>query len=130
MDITIAPASLKVEPATIRAYAELTRDFNPIHLDRAFAESTSMGGVIAHGTLSMCLLWQALRRTFGERIFGDQVDLDIRFLKPVREGETLIAGGQSIQGSRDCFEVWVRGDDGTIRVSGNLRLPALKGGET
>src|SRR5512140_3275116 len=86
-------ATLHIQPAVIRAYAELTGDFNPIHLDPVFAASTPMGGVIAHGTLSICLLWQAVVRTFGAAAF-EAPELDIRFLKPVRAGETLTAGGE------------------------------------
>ncbi len=111
-------ATLKVDAATIRAYAELTDDFNPIHLDPEFAATTPLGGVIAHGTLSVCLLWQALFRSFGERAF-DGLDLDIRFIKPVRIGETLLAGGAP--GSDGHYDVWVRADDGSDRVVGTLR---------
>jgi 3-hydroxybutyryl-CoA dehydratase len=110
-------ATLKVDAATIRAYAELTDDFNPIHLDPEFAAATPLGGVIAHGTLSVCLLLQALFRSFGERAF-DGLDLDIRFIKPVRIGETLLAGGEP--GGDGHYNVWVRANDGSDRVVGTL----------
>lgn len=122
MDTDIKPVSLRVEPSTIRAYAELTDDFNPIHLDPVFAATTPMGGVIAHGTMSVCLLWQAVFQTFGERAFEASVDLDIRFVKPVREGETLTAGGRSRADADGLYDVWVRGNDGEDRVAGTLRL--------
>jgi 3-hydroxybutyryl-CoA dehydratase len=122
--------SLQVDMAVIRAYAELTQDFNPIHLDREMAEATPMGGVIAHGTLSICLLWQSVFASLGERALGEGVDLDVRFLKPVREGETLCAGGRSFAGDPDRFEVWVRGDDDSDRVAGTLQLPALQSAST
>ena len=117
-------ATLKVDAATIRAYAELTDDFNPIHLDPEFAATTPLGGVIAHGTLSVCLLWQALFRSFGEQVF-DGLDLDIRFVKPVRIGETLLAGGEPT-GTDGSYGVWVRGDDGSDRVVGTLRPAASR----
>jgi acyl dehydratase len=122
---SLQPAMLKVEPETIRAYAELTDDFNPIHLDPVFAAGTPMGGVIAHGTLSICLLWQSLFRTFGAGAFA-ALDLDIRFVKPVRTGETLTAGGQARPGEPECYEVWVRSDDGADRVVGTVRLAAAR----
>lgn len=120
-------ATLKVDAATIRAYAELTDDFNPIHLDADFAARTPLGGVIAHGTLSLCLLWQALWRSFGDRAF-DGLDLDIRFIRPVRIGETLIAGGEpnAEAGADGHYDVWVRGDDGSDRVVGSLRPAATR----
>src|SRR5690606_20608727 len=121
----IKPVSLRVEPSTIRAYAELTDDFNPIHLDPVFAATTPMGGVIAHGTMSICLLWQAVFRPFGESAFESNVDLDIRFVRPVREGETLTAGGKAHADDDGLYEVWVRGEDGEDRVGGTLRLAAV-----
>jgi acyl dehydratase len=118
-------ATLKVEAGTIRAYAELTDDFNPIHLDPVFAAGTPMGGVIAHGTLSICLLWQSLFRSFGAGAFA-ALDLDIRFVKPVRIGETLTAGGQARPDEPGCYVVWVRGVDGADRVGGTVRLAAAR----
>jgi acyl dehydratase len=37
-------------------FAELTGDFNPIHVDPAHAAQTMFGGTIAHGFLSLSLL--------------------------------------------------------------------------
>ena len=48
--------SLRADRQAILAYAELTGDFNPIHVDPEFAAKTPMGGVIAHGTLSLNLI--------------------------------------------------------------------------
>lgn len=119
MSHILETATLTVTPEAIRAYAELTDDFNPIHLDPQFAASTAMGGVIAHGTMSVCLLWQALFRSFGPDAFA-ALELDIRFVKPVRIGETLTAGGESQE--TGTFRVWVRGDDGADRLNGTVRL--------
>jgi acyl dehydratase len=125
MNQPLQTATLRVEPEVIRAYADLTDDYNPIHLDPEFAARTPMGGVIAHGTMSICLLWQALFRSFGPEAF-EALDLDIRFLKPVRNGETLTAGGEPNADSTDVFDVWVRADDGSDRVAGTVRLKASK----
>jgi len=40
----------------IKAYAEVSGDRNPIHLDETFARSVGLPGVIAHGMLQMGLL--------------------------------------------------------------------------
>lgn len=121
MNQVLHTATLKVEPDIIRAYAELTEDFNPIHLDPEFAAATPMGGVIAHGTMSVCLLWQALFRSFGAAAF-ESLDLDIRFLRPVRVGELLTAGGQPNPDNPDMVDVWVRAEDGADRLAGTVRL--------
>lgn len=111
-------ATLTVDADTIRAYADLTDDFNPIHLDPAFAAGTPLGGVIAHGTMSICLLWQAIFLSLGETALTD-MELDIRFVRPVRIGETLSASGRRVDGG--AYDVWVRAGDGSDRLAGTLR---------
>jgi 3-hydroxybutyryl-CoA dehydratase len=116
-NLSLQSATLLVDYATIRAYADMTNDFNPVHLDEEFAAKTPMGGVIAHGTMSICLLWQALYRSFGAAAF-DAIELDIRFVKPVRIGETITAGGSPVEGYHGKFDMWVRGEDGADRIVG------------
>jgi len=119
---TLAPARLTVEPPLISSYADLTQDFNPIHLDPAFAARTPMGEVIAHGTMSIGLIWQSLEQSLGAAAFAD-ADLDVRFVKPVRLGETLVAGGSLRVDEPRTYDVWVRDDrDNSDRLVGSLRL--------
>lgn len=124
----LVPAMLSITAQSIRTYAELTDDFNPLHLDSKFAATTPMGRVIAHGTLSMCLLWQCLHRNFQAAMLAE-IQLDIRFLKPVFIGDTLTASGERIASDQDAesdsaagWRVWVRGDDGQDRIAGELRI--------
>ncbi|MBS77762.1 MaoC family dehydratase [Variovorax sp.] len=114
---------LEVEMASILAYAELTDDFNPIHVDPEFAAATPMGGVIAHGTMSLCLLWAAIFRSFPASALRAP-ELDVRFVKPVRVGDMLRAGGEIDAEDPALYKVWVRADDGSDRIVGTLRLAA------
>lgn len=118
---------MKVGMESIRAYADLTEDFNPIHLDPAFAAGTPMGGVIAHGTMSICLLWQSLFRSFEPTVLAG-AELDVRFVRPVRVGELLEAGGEAAPGDAHLYNVWVRADDGTERLAGTLSMAEAPGG--
>ncbi|NYT84147.1 MaoC family dehydratase [Pollutimonas harenae] len=113
--------TLTVDAETVRAYAELTQDFNPIHLDPDFARQTPVGGVIAHGTMSICLLWQSVEQTFGALDFTD-LRLDIRFASPVYLGEVITASGRLQEGAVGCYDVWVRGQDGRDRIAGVLKI--------
>lgn len=120
----LTPARLKVEPPLVVSYANLTQDFNPIHVDPAFAVRTPMGGVIAHGTMSIGLIWQSVEQSLGTPAFAD-VDLDIRFVKPVRLGENLVAGGCLRPDESRTYDVWVRAEqDDSDRLVGSLRLAA------
>lgn len=121
MAVELTPATLTVTAEAIRAYAELTEDFNPIHLDPVFAAGTAMGGVIAHGTMSIGLLWQMLQRNHGAAAF-EGLDVELRFVKPVRIGETLTAGGRARDDEPGLYDLWVHADDGSARLAGTLRL--------
>ena len=103
-----------VTRAAIRRYADASQDYNPIHLDPEFAAKTPMGGIIAHGMLSLSLVWQSLAKTFGvDRIAG--VTLDIRFVRPVREDDWVIAGGTLKDEPGNVRRLGARGSRGPHR---------------
>lgn len=115
--------SLTVTREAIQAYAELTNDFNPIHVDAAFAAKTPMGRPIAHGTMSLCLIWQCLQRNFGAQALND-IALDVRFVKPVYIGDEITAGVTLQDDASGSLQVWVRGSDGTDRIVGTAQMTA------
>ena len=118
----LQPATLTVTASAIEAYAHLTQDFNPIHLDPEFAARTPMGGVIAHGTMSIGLIWRALAQSLSpEDVL--RVQLDVRFVKPVRLQDTLVGGGRLRAEDARVYDVWVKGSaDGVERIVGTAIL--------
>jgi acyl dehydratase len=118
---TLTPVALKVDRQVILAYAQITGDFNPIHVDPEFAASTPLGGVIAHGTLSLNLIWQSLAASFGSEAMRGAA-IDIRFTKPVRDGDTVEAGGRRSADAPGRFDVWVRNQDGIDVIEGTMTL--------
>ena len=46
----------------VRAFAEVSGDFNPLHLDEEFAATTRFGRRIAHGMLSGAFISAVLGR--------------------------------------------------------------------
>jgi len=118
----LLPVSQAVSSVSIHDYAELTQDFNPIHLDPEFARGTPMGGVIAHGTFCLNLLWQSLERTFGGTRALVGGNLEVRFVKPVYIGDCVTAQGQRVRRAEDdCYEVWVTNTAGVKVISGIFR---------
>lgn len=113
----LEPVTVHVTEDAVQTYARLTDDFNPIHLDAAFAAATPMQHRIAHGTLSLGALWQALAGVPTPGAGG--WELDIRFLKPVRLGDRVTAGGGTTEPGR--LEVWVRNDRGETVIAGTAR---------
>ena len=77
----------------INLYAEASRDFNPIHIDEAFARKTPLGGTIAHGMLILAYVSQMLTTAFGRNwLSGGR--LNVRFKAPARPGDTLALSGK------------------------------------
>lgn len=72
----------------VEAFARITGDFNPVHMDEEFARSTRFGGRIAHGMLSAGLVSAALATKLPGpgAIYLAQT---LRFTKPVRIGDTV-----------------------------------------
>lgn len=74
----------------IRAFAQATGDLNPVHIDPVYAEQTKFKGVIAHGMLAAGLISAVLGTEFpgpGCIYLGQE----LRFLRPVRPGDTITA---------------------------------------
>jgi len=84
--------------ADVALFAAVSGDFDPIHVDEAYARTTPFGRRIAHGLLSMALLSTASAlisrraRSRDSRATAVSLGYDrIRFLKPVFIGDTLRA---------------------------------------
>ena len=74
----------------ITAIANITGDFNPLHLDDEYAKKTRFKGRIAHGVLAIGLISSIL----GNQLPGHgtiYLSQSVKFLKPMHPGDTLIA---------------------------------------
>ncbi|MDQ7828776.1 MAG: MaoC family dehydratase [Armatimonadota bacterium] len=74
----------------IQAFAALTGDRNPLHLDEAFARRTRFQGRIAHGLLTASLI-SAVLGTQLPGAGGIYLGQTLRFRRPVRPGDTVTA---------------------------------------
>ena len=74
----------------IEAFAQLSGDRNPVHFDDAFAQRIGFEGYIAHGAVVTALLSAVLGMDLPGpgSVFLEQ---RVRFLKPVRPGDTITA---------------------------------------
>jgi 3-hydroxybutyryl-CoA dehydratase len=79
-----------VAEADIVAFAQVTGDTNPVHLDAAYAATTSFGERIAHGMLSAGYISAVL----GTALPGPgavYLSQSLKFLRPVRIGVSVTA---------------------------------------
>ena len=76
----------------IRKFAEVSGDYNPIHLDDEFAKTTRFGKRIAHGMLSGAFVSAVLGYRLTERkiVYLSQT---LKFVAPVFIGDTVTATG-------------------------------------
>lgn len=76
----------------VMKFAEVTGDFNPIHVNPEYAATQMFKKQVAHGALSSGLISAVLgTKLFGPGIlYGEQT---VRFIKPVFFGDTLTAVG-------------------------------------
>lgn len=88
-------------------YADASGDHNPIHTDEAFATKVGLGGVIAHGMLTMAYVGQMVTDFAGAD--ADLEELSVRFRAMVRPGDVITCRG-SVQ------EVTTEGDKATAKL--------------
>ena len=85
-----------ISESDILAYAGLTGDFNPVHVDAEYAARTRFGSRIAHGMLTAGLVSHVL----GMRLPGSgaiYLGQSLRFTAPVRAGDTIEARAEVVE---------------------------------
>jgi len=82
--------SLTIDDDTIRAFAEVTGDTNPVHLDDEYAAGTRFGRRIAHGMIAAGLI----SATLANELPGPgtvYLNQTLKFKLPVYPGDTVTA---------------------------------------
>ena len=85
-----AEKTVEITEQRIQQFADASDDFNPVHMDEAFAAKTAYRGRIAHGLLSA---------SFGSAVVGTilpgagaiYLSQSLAFHKPVRIGDQVVA---------------------------------------
>ena len=116
-----AQISKTITEEVINDFAKVTGDFNPLHLDQGYAEKTVFKGRIAHGLLSVGLLSSILGNILPG--YGTiYLSHDIKFLAPVRIGDTITAKVEVLEliheKNRAEFRTTCTNQDGKIVVDG------------
>jgi 3-hydroxybutyryl-CoA dehydratase len=80
----------EVTDDAVRKFAEVSGDYNPIHLDDEFASKTMFGRRIAHGMLGASYISAVLGFKMSERkiVYLSQT---LKFIAPVFIGDTVTA---------------------------------------
>lgn len=109
----------------IQAFAAVSGDINPAHLNPEYADATMFHGVIAHGMLGAALI-SAL---FGTQFPGPgtiYLGQELKFTKPVRIGDTLTVlatvAEKNDEKKRVKMECLVTNQHGEVVLKGDANL--------
>jgi acyl dehydratase len=100
-----------IDRDTLRRYAAASLDFNPMHVDDAFAREAGEPAVIAHGMLTLSIVVDRVLAAFPERPRAGQVD--------VRFGRKLDVDQQ--------LHVWLRIDSWSERRGTRVAQTTISG---
>jgi acyl dehydratase len=117
-----ASRSRLVTRRDIELFTDLCGDRNPIHYDEELAARTRFGGIVVQGGVSTAIL----NAVVAEDLPGPGsvfLQLDLRFLAPVRPGD-VITGVVEVTSARTDkpitgLDVRVTRDDGVVAVNGH-----------
>ncbi len=117
--------SKTITDADIQKFAEVSLDFNPIHIDEEAGKNSIFGQRIAHGMISAGLISAVL----GTKLPGEgaiYMGQELKFLAPVFIGETITAVCEIEElvpeKSRVVLKTTVVNQDGKEVVSGKATL--------
>ncbi|WP_428149540.1 MaoC family dehydratase [Brevundimonas sp.] len=123
----VAIKEVEVTEGRIEQFAEASDDFNPVHMDEAFASKTAYRGRIAHGLLSA---------SFGSAVVGTilpgagaiYLSQSLAFHKPVRIGDVVTAKITVASVDPESARVVLRtegyvGDDMIMEGEATVRVP-------
>ena len=114
-------------PEDVAAFARLSGDDNPLHLDAAYAATTRFGRPIVHGAL----LGGLISAILGTRLPGPgtiYLSQSASFRAPAYVGEQVTAGVQveeiNLPRRRVTLRTWVTGEDGRTILRGDAEVIA------
>jgi acyl dehydratase len=110
----------------IDAYADVSNDHNPIHVNPDVARSVGLGGTIAHGMLSMAFAGQVLTDWLTAAPGRGRLRrLRVRFQAMVRPGDTLTCRGVLRATEPDqprLADVWIENQRGERILTGDAEV--------
>ncbi|KAB0479088.1 MaoC family dehydratase [Vibrio sp. IB15] len=121
----IATIEKKLDKQTVEAFASVSEDYNPIHLDEDFAKTTQFERPIVHGMLASSLISGLLASKVpgaGSIYLGQS----LKFLRPIFVGETVTAKVEVIRVREDkpiaVISTQVLNANGEIAVDGEATV--------
>ena len=120
-----AALDLTASAEAVALYARLTGDYNPVHMDEAFAAGSFFHRRVAHGLLAAGLISAVL----GTRLPGPgtiYLRQELDFKGPVFLGETITARTEVLEKfdrqEKIKLRTWVENQDGRLILDGSALI--------
>ncbi len=104
----LLPMEEQITQEKIDRYAELSGDYNPLHVDPEAAAASEFGGTIAHGPIGLQPALRSIANWLGKEAFPPGATVAVTYRHPVRPGDRVSYQATELQ----------REDDGGRRVEG------------
>lgn len=109
-EVEIEPVGQTVTQQLIDTYADLSGDYNPIHVDPEAGMKSPFKSTIAHGPISLQPLFVAITRWQGGETITPGSRLSVSYRRPVRPGDTIT-----------CVQTQVTDDSGAMEIGFECR---------
>jgi 3-hydroxybutyryl-CoA dehydratase len=73
----------------IDAYAEISGDFNPLHVDPVAAAASEFGGIIAHGPIALHSFFRSVTAWLGVEALPPGSKVSVTYRAPTRPGDEV-----------------------------------------
>lgn len=78
-----------VDQDVIDAYAELSGDYNPLHVDVEAGKAAGFGGTIAHGPIALQAFFRAATEWAGAEALPPGSTVKVTYRAPVKPGDRI-----------------------------------------
>ena len=115
-------ASEHVTQETINRYADISGDYNPIHVDEEAAAASEFGGTIAHGPIALQTFFRSLTEWLGTGAPPAGTEIKITFRAPTRPGDTIHS--ELLDQTGDEIATECLNQDGTTVITAKATIPS------
>ena len=126
---TLESKSLAVTQDLINEYAHICGDYNTLHVDvEGMKDHPLFGGTIAHGTINVEPVLQAVCTIQGTTWPKEGTIIDLQFRAPVKPGDTiqskLVVKDKKTEGGKNILvcDMFISNDKGTDCVKGAAEI--------
>ena len=121
----VLPVSDEVTQDMINTYAEVSGDFNPLHVDPAFASRSEFGGTIAHGPIALQTIFNSVVRALDTDSLPAGTRIAVTYRAPVKAGDrvTSVPGAVEVVEDGVSVSISARNQNEVTVISADITLP-------